>query len=593
MPRFESLLHVALIVLVGFGYRATFIGQGFDATDEGWLESVARRITLGQVPYRDFRFAFPPVSIYKEAALQAVFRDGYTLLFARWVFVAEVTLGTVLAYLIVSRFVNPRLALLATVPTAFVTVLSYYFTNYTYDADILMLVSAALLAWTTPTKRWPAAAAGVAACLAGLAKPPYLAFVLMVPMLALAMRLLAPERGAHHALVGVYTRWRSFLVAAAVTFLGVLALLAVAGAGRAYIEQAFLESAQTGGHPLTYLIWQDLPDVFAPRELKLFAAVAALLVAAALPWFRRVSWLLVLAVPVGLFAYWVRYVHGGTGFLPMATGLVLVINLVALGIALAARAPWWTSSANAAQLRNRLPAPELVLLALALQYLAQFTLTGVAYSYLGTYLSVPVAVLLLYGLFDAKQAAPRAESMRSPSAIAAALIAAWTIVGSVAYVSDHVYFDAPRSRLTATFTTPKLAGITSNPANVARIDSLVAMINRYSRPGDPILAMPDFGCIYYLTDRTNPTRQDWFLDSDPRFLPPSEIDAVIRDLQRDPPKVVLLETYSEFDWSREVRPDYVFDYPSSPLAPIYFYLIQHYRVADLAGDIQVLVPQTG
>lgn len=51
--RKESVVDSILIALVGLGYRATFITQGFDATDEGWLQSAGRRITLGQVPYRD------------------------------------------------------------------------------------------------------------------------------------------------------------------------------------------------------------------------------------------------------------------------------------------------------------------------------------------------------------------------------------------------------------------------------------------------------------------------------------------------------------------------------------------------------------
>ena len=84
------------------------------------------------------------------------------------------------------------------------TVLSYYFANYTYDADVLMLASAALLAMTPSNRRWPAAAAGVAAALAVMAKPPYLAFVVLVPALALAMRALVRPERVHRALVGVH-----------------------------------------------------------------------------------------------------------------------------------------------------------------------------------------------------------------------------------------------------------------------------------------------------------------------------------------------------------------------------------------------------
>src|SRR6266581_4606054 len=131
--RLEAVVYAALIVLVGVTYRATFITQGFNATDEGWLQSVGRRIVLGQIPYRDFPFSLPPVSIYKEALFQAVLGDSYTILVERWIFVGEATLGSLLAFVIISRFISPRLTFFATLPTVFFSVLSYYFANYTYD----------------------------------------------------------------------------------------------------------------------------------------------------------------------------------------------------------------------------------------------------------------------------------------------------------------------------------------------------------------------------------------------------------------------------------------------------------------------------
>jgi hypothetical protein len=112
------------------------------------------------------------------------------------------------------------------------------------------------------------------------------------------------------------------------------------------------------------------------------------------------------------------------------------------------------------------------------------------------------------------------------------------------------------------------------------------MVDRYSKPGDPILVMPEFGCLYYLTDRVNPTRQDWYVDPD---LPPTVVESILREIELRPPKVVFLQSVSEYDWSRSLRPDYLVDYPNSNKAPIYRYLLAHYEQVGLIDDIAVLV----
>src|SRR5256885_15469096 len=88
-----------------------------------------------------------------------------------------------------------------------------------------------------------------------------------------------------------------------------------------------------------------------------------------------------MAVPAGIAAYFVRH-HDPGGFLPMAMGLLLVVNSLALAATLAVRAPWVRSSWRAAGLEDRLSAPELFYFAVSLQYLAQVTGTGIFYSYL-------------------------------------------------------------------------------------------------------------------------------------------------------------------------------------------------------------------
>jgi hypothetical protein len=583
-----------LIAVVGLGYRATFIAQGFNATDEGWLQSVGRRVVLGQVPYRDFDFVFPrtPLTVFKEAALQAVLGDAYTLLLARWLFAVEATLGSVFAYLILRRFTSNRAALLVTIPTVFFSVINYYFSNYTFDADILAILAVLLLTLATDRRTWPAWVAGVVAGLSALAKPNYLELVVLVVVMGIiGGRLPGVRRNIHPALVGVHRHWHRFAAGTAATLLATLLAFAALGALPALLNWPFTTSAAVpGGRSLGFALWQDLPTAFSSRELKLFGIVAVLIAIAALaaaPALLR--WLALAAVPVGIGLYTVRYFAFGSGFLPMSVGLLLVIDALAIGVWLAVRLPRLRDGFGAEAIRSALPPVEILILALAIQYFAQFTTTGILYSYIGAYLTVPVALLLLWSLARGI-AADSAGQLRqlSWSPALPAVLGLWITVGSIVYVRDYVYFDAPRSQLTATFSTSKLAGIWSTPANVRRIDGVVTMIDRYSKPGDPILVMPDLSCMYYLTDRVNPTRQDWLGYID---LARGE-ESPVQDLQREPPKVVVLQTVSEFDWARTYRHDYVIDYMSSGMAAIYAYVKANYVQVASVDDLMVMVPRS-
>ncbi len=591
--RLEPLVHIAVLTATGLAYRATFITQGFNATDEGWLQSVGRRVVLGQVPYKDFDFVFPrmPLTVLKEAALQAVFGDAYTILFARWVFAVEATLGSIVTYLILRRFASDRAALLVSLPTVFFSVIIYYFSNYTFDANFLALTSVLFLTLATDKRSWPAWVAGALAGLAVLAKPNYGELVVVVPAIAIIGGRLVPSRESiHPALVGVYRHWPGFVTGAAVPPLLALAVFTALGALPALLRWPFTTSvAVPHGEPLTFAIWQDLPSAFAGRELKLFALVAGAIVLAAIVRVPGVvRWLALVGAPVGIAIYTVHYFGAGGGFLPMAAGLLLVLNLMAIALWLLVKVPSLRDTRFASALQASLPPVEIYILGLALQYFAQFTTTGIIYSYIGAYLTLPGALLLVWALAAAVVAdLGPVNRWRSWSPLAPALLAIWISVASITYVREFVYFDDARTQLTATFTTPKLEGIWSTPANVKRVDSLVAVIDRYSKPGDPIFVMPDFSCIYYLTDRTNPTRQDWATYID---LAKGE-ESPVSDLERNRPKVVVIQSVSEFDWARTYQSEYVINYTGSNLAAIYNFLQVNYVEVTRVGDLIVMVPR--
>ena len=229
--------------------------------------------------------------------------------------------------------------------------------------------------------------------------------------------------------------------------------------------------------------------------------------------------------------------------------------------------------------------PVLIFYALSLEYVTQINYSGIRYSYMGTYLSLPVALLFVRGL-------ARATSRDRQGALVgfalSAVLAAWYIGSGAAVTRGTVYRDAARSQLTASFQTRALTGIQSTPQNVRRVDGVVEAVRRDSRPGDPILAFPDFPVLYLLTGRSNPTRIDWY---DPGEIIPSMAEEAVRDLERNPPRVVILEQFDEADFARQGLP---LDYTQQPKwLPVYQYVISHYHRVDSIGDLDVLTQGTG
>jgi hypothetical protein len=258
----------------------------------------------------------------------------------------------------------------------------------------------------------------------------------------------------------------------------------------------------------------------------------------------------------------------------------MAMVLVTLGLLLVLSA----AAALAGRWRPLMPA-SLPVLGTALQYMSQVGFGGIQYSYLGAYLSVPVAGLFLVGL--GRQGTPATARDRALTLAPAVVLSAYLVWGSVDVVSHVVYRDFPRAQLTATFATPKLAGVVTTPAQAKRIDTVVAAIDEYSSPGDPIFVMPDFPILYYLTGRTNPTRQDWYF---PWTLTEAESRQAVVDLKRRPPRLALLQVYdaADFDVARATP----IDYEANPkLRPIYEYLTANYTFVGERGGLLLYVPR--
>jgi hypothetical protein len=513
-------------------------------------------------------------------------------------FSVEVSLASVLAFLILRRFVSDRAAFLATLPTIFFSVMIITFTNYTYDAEFMALLAITLAVYGGEGSRFPRAlpvAAGVFAVLAPLSKQSFLAFLPAMPFAVIAGAVLRRgiQRPVHPAVRAMQTGRPWYLAGCAAAIALVIAYYAAQGSLGQFGYQAFLLGAQ--GHPVTtrFALIQDMPEYITSYGALVPALVGLIVLYLAIGIARPYELarsLLLTAVLGFVLVLTLRHppLPARPFFVIVAYGVLVALGLIALVATTVVHGPWLRDNPTVEALRSRLFPPELIFLALYLQWMAQFHYDGLVVWYIGAYLSVPVVLISVHAM--SRQSLTlinsKALSVRIASpAVASVLLGVWFAIGGFGVVQERVYQDAERWQLTAEFTTPALRGITTYPTTEERVDGLVAEVESRTKAGDPIFFLPDFGLLYEATGRRNPTHLDWYNEG---FLTPAITKEVISDLQRDPPKLVFLQAQREGAYQRDQPP---IDWASTKWAPIYEYVMGNYSQVSSVQDIKVMVPK--
>ena len=573
-PRKQAALYAVLLFAAGLAYRATFLNQGFNGSDEAFLPALALRVVRGQVVYRDFYFALPPLTLYKEAAVAAVLGNAYSFLASRWVFAVEVSLGSVIAFLIIRRYVSPRLAFLVTLPTVFFTTVLYAYSNFNFDAQLLFLVAVLILAWEGERERIPIILlAGVFCGLAFLAKPTYLAMAVGVCILGLLRPWMAGPR-----------RWPVFAIGFAAVVGIVFGVIALAGLFTLFRHQAFGLLLQARPRSIAFLIYQDWPHwLFVPGRA-IFAPLALIVLLAAA---RIRPWLAIPAVVVlaGVLAGFVVPAlpssvqgiptNGQMRLLVGALAVVLAINLVASVLTVAARLPGLADEPWAARVREEMFPPSIPIIAAVLEYLQGVDLSSMRFAYVGTFLGVPVALAFLYTGWRLWAGSP-AVKVAIPAVVGIFIAVAGAVV-----THGAPYLDGPRDQMTAQLTVPRLQGITTLPANAAHIQGVVAEIEKDAAPGDKVFVFPDGQAYYVVTGRINPTKIDWF---NPLATTTAMANEAVADLQRSPPTWVLVQSYHEADFLHTTP----LDFENTPVwKPVYDYITANYDLVTTVQGVSV------
>lgn len=104
---------LALVVLLGLGlaYQLCLFREGVGLIDEGHLANAARRVAAGEVLYRDVYTVYPPASFYVVAGLFELF--GTSLLVARGFHIAMTLALSALVFVAGRRFMDTPFAWLA------------------------------------------------------------------------------------------------------------------------------------------------------------------------------------------------------------------------------------------------------------------------------------------------------------------------------------------------------------------------------------------------------------------------------------------------------------------------------------------------
>ena len=573
-PRKQTAIFAVLLFAAGLAYRATFLNQGFNGSDEAFLPALALRVVKGQLVYRDFYFALPPLTLYKEAAVAAALGNAYSFIASRWVFAVEVSLGSVIAFLIIRRHVSPGLAFLVTLPTVFFTTILYAYSNFNFDAQLLFLVAVLILAWEGERERVPVILlAGVFCGLAFLAKPTYLAMAVGVCILGLLRPWMAGPR-----------RWPFFAIGFAAIVGIVFAVIAAAGLFTPFRQQAFGLLLQARPRSIAFLIYQDWPHwLFSPGRA-IFAPLALIILVAAA---RIRPWLAIPAVVVlaGVFAVFIVPAlpssvqgiptNGQLRLLVGALAVILAINLIASAVTVAARLPSFADQPWAARVRQEMLPPSLPIIAAVLEYLQGVDLSSMRFAYVGTFLGIPVALAFLYMGWRLWAGSPIVR-VAIP-----AVVGIFIAVAGAVITHGSPYLDGPRGLMTAELTLPRLAGIQTVPANAAHIQGVVAEIEKDTAPGDSIFVFPDGQAYYAVTGRINPTKIDWY---DTLATTTAMANEAVADLRRSPPNWIFVQNYHEADFLHTTP----LDFENTPVwKPVYDYITANYDLVTTVQGVRV------
>lgn len=493
MERWSDRVALAALLFVGLAYHLCLLGEGVGLIDEGHLANAARRLAAGEILYRDVYTVYPPASFHVAAWLFDLF--GTSLFVTRGLHVAMTLLLAALAYGAGRRWMPVPFAFLAgtlVAATGWSCVAEGSHYAYLYGA----IPMAALLVLGR-ADREAGQAAGSSAAATGELAPGALVAVGALAGLALAFRL---EPFVGLALAG-----------------GVVVLV----------------RAGVGGRGLRQLAWLVLGTLLVALPIGLFYAAHD----AFGELFRAVFW-----------TSFGQYLQGGEFNLPMPP------------------LEWLPADTSRRALRRAFISWEFRLpVLLYVVAIIELLVTGWRSRHAGPIPTATLqrAALALFGSVLYLRATGRSDYYHLAPILfpayllgADALARAWRRFGPVraqalawplvvAVIASSLFlheFDRPLRR--ALEPADEVPVVPGGPRieRAHQLDDLVRDVRARTREGEPIVVLPWYPIVYFLTERPNPTRFDWLF---PGYLKTEvEIGAFIDAIDRSAARVVVYSPIS-------------------------------------------------
>jgi hypothetical protein len=541
-----------LLVFAAFGL------QGFNLREDGYLLTLGGRMARGEVPYRDFSYIRPPLPIAIQAALLETV-PGYGVAASRWYFAGQVGVILTVVYALLSRLVASRWNRAALAFLASVVAFTGGFPAMPWHTiDGIFFAALATWALVAAAERRSLGLVFVAGLLAGAAVLSKQGF-LVVAAAGLVLCL-----NGHGRRIGRRAWAAALAYAAGGGFIGGAALLCLAeyGALRASAEAILFSPRELTRDDLHRSIFDlvvgaHLPSVRGAAFGLLLVALVTLrmpglaricLGAAGLLWVCGAFWL-ARTIPETYRTLLVEPIHTSTWL----GGLGLLAWQTAGRFRLAPSVTWGLG------------------LGLATLYAAGWSYEAIRSAVLALALPLP---LVLMGLATAGAGG---EVERGPRFAVGCLL----VYAGVLSLALHIavpYLDGPRGDLTVPFATDRLSGIRSSPRRARGVDGVVALVRRETVAQDYVLTFMDFPSFYFLTDRRNATRVDWFLSQELTIV---ERDRALADLRARPPRLVILAAFDPLNMVANAR-----------LRPILGYILAHYEKAEAIGEFLVFRPRS-
>ncbi len=536
------MIFTAVVVV----YNYLYLPDGFNATDEGWLLSLGQRISHGQVPYRDFYFLINPLAIYVQSILITIFGDNYSVLASRIYWAVQMWAMITVFSVVYRKYVNDIELLLLLLTSWVVSTLMIQYPWYNYEA---IFYSALAIVALSERKYY---LLGLMAFLGFWAKQNYILFLPLIFALGYLSKIIkiraeyACGRAIRQAAIG-------FLIPAAIW----LAYLVYTGSLNAYITNAYIYLPE-----MTARGW--LFGLFQNNHVAIVFSLPMIAMILLLAYSNNYKWLI---MPISLIPV--------IGFLIYYRTTLFNYNAAIFNHAISIFLIWRIRRIKNTAAKDRLIGVLPVQLAASVVvYLSGFSYVGIVTSYMGSGLALTVSYCSL------KMAAASVYRKYFPAIIMVLILGAGAVIK---YKS--VYRDVPRDQLLSEFTTGKLKGIRTSARNFNQISDLIKAVDYYTDKGDYILIYPDFPVLYYLTDRKNPTRVDWFYW---RGLHPDMVVDAAKGIAKYKPKVIFVQKYAEEDYLRRgAGIDYM---NTEEYVPLFKFIGRNYRLEKPVGDIFLFVP---